>query len=121
MQICSSVCLSLSLSPRKSLNIKYCFLASPNLKEGPRLRQQLVPLVGRAPSVRDLGGAALPRLQVQGGPDHVEEGEQHEPHVLQELGATAQEELRRRRKSPNQLILSSTCRGFLATLIASWL
>ena len=50
-------------------------------------------LVGRAALVGHLGRAPLPGLEVQRGPDHVEEGEEDEAEILEELGATAEEEL----------------------------
>ena len=64
-----------------------------DLEERPGVGEQLGALVCRAPLVAELGRAPLPRLEVEGRPDHVEEGEQHEGEVLQELSAAAEEEL----------------------------
>ena len=64
-----------------------------DLEERPGVGEQLGALVCRAPLVAELGRATLPRLEVEGRPDHVEEGEQHEGEVLQELRAAAEEEL----------------------------
>ena len=62
-------------------------------KKRSRFDEHFLLLVCRAALVGHLGRAPLPGLQVQRGPDHVEEGEQDEAQVLEELGATAQEEL----------------------------
>ena len=68
-------------------------IARAHREERPRFDEQFWPLVGGAALVGHLGRAPLPGLQVQRGPDHVEEGEQDEAEVLEELGLTAEEEL----------------------------
>lgn len=45
------------------------------------LGQEVVPLIGRPPRVGQLRAPPLPRLQVQRGPNHVEEGEPYEAQV----------------------------------------
>ena len=43
----------------------------------------------------ELGLPPLPGLEVERGPDHVEEGEQHEPEVVQELALALEEDLKK--------------------------
>ena len=49
-------------------------------------------MVGRSPGIGQFGGSPLPRLQVQRGPNDVEEGEGDEPQILEELRGRPVEE-----------------------------
>ena len=58
----------------------------------PGLSQQFTLGVDGGPLVGQLRGASLPGLQVQGGPDDIEEGEEDEADVLQELPLAIKED-----------------------------
>jgi hypothetical protein len=52
-----------------------------------------LPGLQASPLVGELGRPPLPGLQVERGPDHVEEGEEDKANVLEELGAAVEGEL----------------------------
>ena len=64
-----------------------------HLEKRPGLGQKLGSLVSGAPLVGELARPPLPGLQVEGGPDHVEEPEHDEAQVVQEVAPPAEEEL----------------------------
>ena len=64
-----------------------------HLEKRPGLGQKLGSLVSGAPLVGELARPPLPGLQVEGGPDHVEETEHDEAQVVQEVTPPAEEEL----------------------------
>ena len=67
-----------------------------NLEKRPRFCKKFRPLVGCPPLVGQFRRPPFPRLQVHGGPNHVEESKSHLTNIFDEFSSAVKEHLKSR-------------------------